>query len=118
MTDADTLRAVNTLVGVTQNEAMRQVRVIIMIIGWFTIVEAVVGESMLDAILLQVALTSRGTGTLQTTCSLTFGLLSQVAHFDQLEVAGAVLVGQHRHLHFWLDRLIRYDVEEVRTTLF
>src|SRR2546421_11560329 len=58
------LRTVDTLVGIAQDEAVRQVHFVVVIVARFTIVEAVIGQAVLNAILLQVALAGSGAYTL------------------------------------------------------
>ena len=71
MTDTHTLCAVDALVGVAQNEAVRQVHLVVVVVARLTIMEAVIRQTMLDTVLLQVALTGGGTGTLKTASRLT-----------------------------------------------
>src|SRR5689334_11496255 len=88
-----------------------------MIVTRLSIVETIVSQAMFDTILLEIALTSGWARTLQATSRLTLGLLTQIAHLNDAEVALALLVGQHRHLHFWLDWLIGHNIEEIWSTL-
>src|SRR6266487_4506985 len=80
--------------------------------------EAVISQTMFDTVLLQITLSGRWTCTLQATSRFALGLLLQVAHLDQLEVATTFLIRKHRHFYFWLDRLVRHNIKEVRFTLF
>src|SRR5260370_20051907 len=80
--------------------------------------EAVIGQSMLDTVLLQVTLPGCRAGALQTTSRFSLSLLLQVAQLNQFEVSLALLIGEHRHFDFGLDGLVRHDVEEVRPALF
>ena len=52
----DALRTVDALVGIAQDEAVRQVHIVIMVIADLAIVETVIGQAMLDTVLLQIAL--------------------------------------------------------------
>src|SRR5205807_4441278 len=106
MTDAHTLCAVDTLVRVAQDKAVRQVEFIVVIVAWFAIMEAVISKTVFDTILLQVTLTGSRTGALQAASSFTLRLFLKIAHLDDLKVALTLFVGQHRHLYFGFDRLI------------
>ena len=64
VTDAHTLGTVDALVRIAQNEAMRQVHIIVMVVAGLTIMETVIGQAMLDTILLQIALSGSRAGTL------------------------------------------------------
>src|ERR1700680_4580514 len=88
-----------------------------MIIAWLTIMKTVVSETMLNTVFLQIALTSRRTGTLQAATRLPLCLLLKTAQLDNAEVACTILVGQHRHLHFRLVWLVRHDIEKIRFSL-
>src|ERR1019366_4784916 len=79
MADTHTLRTVDTLVGIAQDKAVRQVQVVVMVVAWLSIMEAIIGQSVLDTIFLQVTLSSRRTGALQTPCSFSLSLLLQIA---------------------------------------
>src|SRR6266700_5783508 len=96
------LRTVDTLVGIAQDEAVRQVNFVVVIVARFTIVEAVISQAVLDAILLQVTLAGRGAYTLQAAPRLAFSLFLQIAHLNNPEVALALLIRQHRHLYLRL----------------
>ena len=56
MADTHALCTVDALVGIAQDEAMRQVHIIIMIVRRLTVMEAVIRQAMLDTVLLQVTL--------------------------------------------------------------
>src|SRR5579884_4224258 len=117
VTNAHTLRTVNALVGIAQDEAVREIHLMIVIIAGLSIMETIIGQPMLDAILLQITLPGCRTGTLQTTSRLSLSLLLQIAHLDDAEVAFAFLIGQHRHLDFGFHRLVGHDIEQVRLAL-
>src|SRR5581483_4900440 len=118
MADAHALRAVDALVGITQDEAVRQVRLVVMVVTRLTIMEAIIRQAKLDAVLLQVTLTGSGTHALQAASRLTLGLFLQVSQLDKLETALALLIGQHGHLHLRLNGLVRYNIEEIGLALF
>src|SRR5690348_15312498 len=80
--------------------------------------EAIISQAMFDTVFLQITLPSSGTSTLQATSRFPLRLLLQVTHLDNLEVTLALLVWKHRHFYFRLDRLIRYNIKEVRLALF
>src|SRR5581483_1469894 len=103
----------DALIGIAQDEAMRQIYVVVVIIARLAIVEAVIGQAMLGPVALQIALSGGGAGALQAACRLALGLLLEIAHLDNSEVAFAILVGEHRLLHLWLDRLVEHTIEEV-----
>src|SRR5690349_6101908 len=88
-----------------------------MVVTGLSIMETIVGQAMFNTILLQITLTSCWTCTLQAASSFTFGLLTQITHLNDTEVALAFLVGQHWHLHFWLDWLIGHNIEEIWSAL-
>src|SRR5260221_11122848 len=67
VTDTHALRAVDALVGIAQDEAVRHVNVVVGIVARLTVMEAVIGQSMLDTVLLQVTLPGCRAGALQTT---------------------------------------------------
>ena len=116
--DPHTLRAVDALVGIAQDEAVRHVKFIVVIIARLAIVEAVIGQSMLDTVLLQITLTGCRTRALQATSRFALGLFFQIAQLDQREAAFALLIRQHWHFDLRLDRLIRNNVEQVGFALF
>src|SRR5437868_6798574 len=89
---AHALRTVDALVWIAQDEAMRQIHAIVMIVAGLTILEAIISQAMLDAILLQVTLTGRGAYTLQAATRLALSLLLHIAHLNQLEVAPTLLI--------------------------
>ncbi len=64
VTDAHTLRAIDTLIGITQDEAMRQINLIVMVVAGFAIMEAIIRQAVLDAIPLQVTLACSRAGAL------------------------------------------------------
>src|SRR5579875_2871956 len=115
--DAHALRTVDALVGIAQNEAMRQIHIVVVVVARLAIMEAIIGQAVLDAVLLQVALTGSRAGALQAAARFTLGLLAEIAHLDEPEVALAVLIRQHRHLHLRLNRLVGHDIEEIRLAL-
>src|SRR5262249_49309145 len=117
VTYPDALSAVDALVGVAQDEAVRQVEGVVVVIVRLAVVEAIVYQAIFDAVFLQVALASGRAGALEATPRLALRLLLGVAQLDEAEVAAAVLIGQHRHLDLWLDGLVGHDVEEVGLAL-
>src|SRR5205807_1477886 len=116
--DAHALRTVDALVWIAQYEAVRQIHVVVVVVAGLTIMEAVISQAVLDAILLQVTLTSRGTYTLQAATCLALSLLLHIAHLNQFEVAPALLIRQHGHLYLRLIRLVGHNIEEVGLALF
>src|SRR5260370_34103083 len=118
MTDTPALRTVDACVGIAQDKPVRHIKLVVVIIARLTVMEAVLRQAMLNAVLLQITLPCCRAGALQTPSRFTLGLLLQVAQFDQFEVPLAFLVRQHRHFDFRLDRLIRHDVEEIGFALF
>ena len=64
VTNTHTLRAVDALVRITQDEAMLHVKFVIVIVTRLTIMEAVISQAMFDTVLLQITLPSRGTSAL------------------------------------------------------
>src|SRR2546422_1266208 len=78
MADTHALRAVDALVGVAQDETMRQVQVIVVIVARFAIMETIISQTMFDAVHLQITLPGGRTGTLETTSGLAFGLLLEI----------------------------------------
>src|SRR5579875_1875716 len=114
---AHTLRAVNALIRIAQNKTMRQIKIIIMIIARLPIMEAIIGQAMLNAILLQIALAGSRAGTLQAASRFSHRLLPQIALLNQAEIAAALLVGQHRHLHLRLNRLVGHNIKQIRLAL-
>ncbi len=117
MADTHALGTVDTLVGIAQDEAVREIHLIIVIVTRLPIMEAVIGQAMLDTVFLQITLTRGGTGTLQTTGRFSLRLLAQIALLDDAEVALALLLGQHGHLDFGFDRLVGHDIEQVGLAL-
>src|SRR5215469_16053686 len=79
MADAHALRTVDALVGIAQDEAVRQVQLVVVIIARLTVMEAVIRQAMLEAVLLQVTLPGGRAGALQTPRRLPLRLLGQVA---------------------------------------
>jgi len=67
VTDTHALRAVDALVWIAQDEAVLHVNVVVVIVARLTVMEAVIGQSMLDTVLLQVTLPGCRAGALQTT---------------------------------------------------
>src|SRR5262245_51087019 len=67
VTHPDALGAVDALVGVAQDEAVRQVEGVVVIIVRLAVVEAIVYKAILDAVFLQVALAGGGAGALEAT---------------------------------------------------
>src|ERR1051326_6295937 len=118
MAHTHALRTIDALVRVAQDEAVRQVHLVVVIVARFTIMEAVIGQSVLDAILLQVALAGSGAYTLQAATRLALSLFLHITHLNQFEAALALLIGQHGHLYLRLNRFIRNDIEEIRFALF
>src|SRR6266487_4563033 len=64
VTDTHTLRAIDTFVWIAQDEAMRQIYLIVMVVARLTIMEAIIRQAMLDTIFLQVALACSRAGAL------------------------------------------------------
>src|SRR5216684_3663426 len=91
VTDAHALRAVDALVGIAQDEAVRHINFVVVIIARLSIMEAIISQAMLDTVFLQITLSGSGTGTLQATSRFALSLLLQVAHLDNLEVTLALL---------------------------
>src|SRR5437867_3393318 len=104
--DAHALRAVDALVEVAKDERVREVVLVVVVVGRLAAVEAVRGEAVLDGLALQVAAAHVRAHALEAPRRLLRGLLARIALFDELEGELAVLVRQERHAHLRLLRLV------------
>src|SRR5258708_22138652 len=100
MTDTHTLRTVDTLIWIAQDEAVRHINFVVVVVARLTIMEAAISQAMLDTVLLQIALTSGGTGTLQTKNPFPFCLLLHIALLHPTEITFSILLLEPLHLSF------------------
>src|SRR5260370_8001012 len=80
VTDTHALRAVDALVWIAQDEAVRHVDVVVVIVVRLTVMEAVIVQSMLDTVLLPFTLPARRPAALQTTTRFAPILLPHSSH--------------------------------------